>query len=191
MASYPKDRFDTLPDDLVRVGAHRGPKKRGGGWAGFAWAALATLLLIVGGLFFLNRYVGLDLGLPFLEPAPVVTPTPTPTPTATPLTDPATIDPARGVLKIDVLNGTPTAGLQTTVAATLTGLGWTVGSATPASADDIEKTFVYYSDPLNEDVARGIAVTLGTGEVRLVTPETFPGAPITVVLGEDFPVPAP
>ena len=190
MASYPKDRFDNLPDDLVRVGAHRGPKKRGGGWIGFAWAALATLVLIVGGLFFLNRFIGLDLGLPFLEPAPVATPTPTPIPTAEPVTDPTTIDPARGI-KIDVFNGSPTAGTQNTIADQLRALGWTVGSALPASAKDVETTNVYYTDPANEDVARGVAIAIGTGEIRLVVPEDFPGAPITVVLGADFPVPAP
>jgi hypothetical protein len=189
MASYPKDRFDTLPDDLVRVGAHRGPEKRGGGWVGFAWAALATLVLILGGLFFLNRYVGLDLGLPFLEPGIVSTPTPTPTPTAEPVTDPATIDPARGI-NIDVLNGTPIVALQDVVAGQLVGLGWSVGSATPADEKSVEKTVIYYSDPANEDVARGVALALGNVEIRLVSPETFPGAPITVVIGSDFPVPA-
>ena len=186
MASFPKDRFDSLPDDLVRVGAHRGPKKRGGGWIGFAWAALATLVLIAGGLFFLNRYIGLDLGLPFLEPAPVPTATSTPIPTAEPVTDPTTIDPARGI-KIDVFNGTPTAGLQQTVADQLGGLGWTIGAASPASTKDVETTYIYYTNAADEDVARGVAVALGFGDIRLVTPDDFPGAPINVVLGADFP----
>jgi hypothetical protein len=30
---------------------------------------------------------------------------------------------------------------------------------------------------------------MGIGEIRKVTPETFPGASITVVLGSDYPVP--
>ena len=33
-------------DDLQRVGAHRAPKKRGGGWIGFGWAVLATGVLV-------------------------------------------------------------------------------------------------------------------------------------------------
>src|SRR5689334_16419557 len=107
MASYPKDRFDELPEDLERVGAHRSPKKKGGGWIGFAWAALATIVLIFGGGFVLTRYMGVDLGLSSIFPEPVAeTPTPTPTPTADPLTDPTTIAPDR-VLVINVLNGTP------------------------------------------------------------------------------------
>ena len=32
-------------------------------------------------------------------------------------------------------------------------------------------------------------VAMGIGEIRKVTPETFPGASITVVLGSDYPVP--
>ena len=190
MASFPKDRFDNLPDDLVRVGAHRGPKKRGGGWIGFAWSALATLVLIVVGLFLLNRFIGLELSLPFLEPAATQTASPTPPPTATPVTDPATIDPARQI-KLDVVNGTTNVGLQQTVADQLTGLGWVVGSAIPADKKDVEKTYIYYGDPANEDVARGIAIALGTGDIRLIDPGSFPGAPVTVVLGADFPVPAP
>jgi hypothetical protein len=190
MASFPKDRFDNLPDDLVRVGAHRGPKKRGRGWIGFAWAALATLVLIVVGVFLLNRFIGLDVSLPFLEPTATQTSTPTPPPTATPLTDPATIDPARQI-KLDVVNGTTNVGLQQTVADQLTALGWVVGSAIPANEKNVEKTYIYYGDPANEDVARGIAIALGTGDIRLIDPATFPGAPVTVVLGADFPVPAP
>ena len=60
---------------------------------------------------------------------------------------------------------------------------------TQASERDIEDTYVYYADPLNEDVARGIAITLGIGEIRLVAVESMPSsAPIAIVLGADFPV---
>jgi hypothetical protein len=187
MASYPKDRFDELPEDLKRIGAHRGPKKKGGGWVGFAWAALATGVLIFGGLWGLTTIVGIDVGLPIFQPAATPTPTPTPTPTADPVLDPTTIDPARGVIKIAVLNGTPSAGLQNTVGDALGALGWTIDSRTNASSTDIESTTVYYSDPLNEDVARGLVLALGAGDVRLVTPETFPATPITIVIGADYP----
>ena len=81
MAAHPKDRFDQLPEDLKRIGAHRGPKKKGGGWVGFAWALLATGVLIFGGLWGLSNIVGVDVGLPIFEPAPTPTPSPTPTPT--------------------------------------------------------------------------------------------------------------
>ena len=76
MAAYPKDRFDKLPDDLKRIGAHRGPKKKGGGWIGFAVALLATGLLVFGGLWGLSKFVGIDVGLPIFQAAPEPTPTP-------------------------------------------------------------------------------------------------------------------
>ena len=192
MAAYPKDRFDQLPEDLKRIGAHRGPKKKGGGWVGFAWALLATGVLIFGGLWGLSNIVGVDVGLPIFEPAPTPTPSPTPTPTADPVLDPTTIDPARNI-QVTVLNGTSAAGLENTVGDALVAVGWKVTARTNAGQKDVEKTTVYYSDPLNEDVARGLVVSLGKGEIRLVGPDTFPGMALTVVIGVDYPgaVPAP
>lgn len=183
MASYPKDRFDQLPPDLVRVGAHRAPRRRGRGWIGFAWAALATGVLVFGGLFGVSRYFDIDLGIGLFPVAETPTPTPTPTPTMGPL-EPTALDPARNIT-ITVLNGTPIVGLQNTVGGELAALGWPVLTMATASADDVENTYVYYSDPLNEDIARGLVVSMGTGDIRLVSPETFPGAPITIVLGAD------
>ncbi|GAB2467377.1 hypothetical protein HD599_000400 [Conyzicola lurida] len=186
MASYPKDRFDDLPKDLVRVGAHRAPKKRGGGWIGFAWAALATLVLIVGGLFTLSLVdPSIRFEFPGLPAAsePSATPTDATTPTALPLTDPALIDPARGIT-ITVLNGSTVVGQQDVAGAALTSLGWPVGSLTTASTSDIEETIVYYSNPADEEIARGLVQALGVGDVREST--AFVGAPITIVLGADY-----
>ena len=183
MASYPKDQFDQLPKDLERIGAHRGPMRRGRGWIGFAWAALATGVLIFGGLFALNRFMGIDVGLPIFDAAPRATPTPTPTPTMDPVTDPSTIDPA--VVKITILNATGTSGVQNTVGDQLAAAGWPVTSRIVA-AEPVEDTFIYYSDPANEGIARGVALALGVGEIRLVSPETFPGQPIVVGVGADF-----
>jgi hypothetical protein len=187
MASYPKDRFDDLPDDLVRVGAHRAPKKRGGGWIGLAWAALATLVLVVGGLFVLSlvdESIRFELpGLPVAS-EPTVTPTEATTPTAIPLTDPALIDPAR-LITITVLNGTPVVGQQDVAGQALAAAGWPIGSMTTASTTDIEETIVYYSNPADEEIARGLVEALGVGDVREST--AFLGAPITIVLGADYP----
>ena len=55
MANFPQDPFDEVPADLKRVGAHRAPRKRGRGAIAFAWAALATGVLVVGGLYGLSR----------------------------------------------------------------------------------------------------------------------------------------
>jgi hypothetical protein len=187
MASFPKDRFDDLPSDLVRIGAHRAPRKKGGGWIGFAWAALATLVLTVGGLFVLSIVdPGVRFEIPGLPVAsePSETPEDETTPTAIPLTDPATIDPARQI-SITVLNGSPVAGQQDVAGQALAEQGWPVGSMTAASTDDIETTLVYYSNPADEEIARGLVQAIGVGDIREST--AFPGAPITIVLGADYP----
>lgn len=187
MANFPKDRFDGIPEDLTRVGAHRGPQKRGGGWIGLAWAVLATGVLVFGGLFGISRVLDIDLGLPFIPVEVTPTPTPTPTPTMDPL-DPTALDPARGVI-ITVLNGTPIVGLENTAGGALAAAGWPVGTMAKASEETIEETTVYFTDPLNEDVARGILATLGVGSIRLVDPSAFPAVPVTVVLGADYETP--
>jgi hypothetical protein len=186
MASYPKDRFDDLPQDLVRVGAHRAPRKKGGGWIGFAWAALATLVLVVGGLFVLSIVdpsVRFEVpGLPVAS-EPTKTPAKETTPTAIPLTDPATIDPARAI-SITVLNGGSVKGQEDVAGQALAAAGWPVGSMASASTSDIKKTLVYYSNPADEEIARGLVIALGVGDVREST--AFVGAPITIVLGADY-----
>jgi hypothetical protein len=185
MAKFPEDPFDDFPEDLARVGAHRAPKKRGGGWVGFAWASLATGVLVVAGLYGVSQ-VNEDIAfeIPGLaQEEAVETPTPTPTPTMDPILDPAEIDRARKIT-ITVLNGTPIVGLQTTAGAALVDLGWPVVTRAKASTTDIEDTFVYYSNPADEDVARGLVLALGIGEVREST--AFLGAPVTIVLGSDY-----
>jgi hypothetical protein len=190
MPSYAKDKFDLLPDDLTRFGVHRSPPRKGRGWMGLLWALLATGVLVVGGILGLNYFYGIDLGLPFLSAAATPTPTPTPTPTMDPVLDPSTIAPERAI-DVSVLNGTPTVGLQDTAGDVLTAAGWKVASRTVASLKDVDYTVVYYSDPLNEDVARGVVVALGIGDIRLVAADTFPGAKLTLVIGADYPVPTP
>ncbi|PRY67173.1 LytR cell envelope-related transcriptional attenuator [Glaciihabitans tibetensis] len=182
MANFPKDRFDTLPDDLVRVGAHRAPKRAGAGWITFAWAALATGVLVGAGLIGVGI---LDSSLSFTEPTSEAAPGGTTVPTAEPVTDPATV--ADREITVTVLNGTATAGLQDDAATVLEDQGWTIGSQASSSATDITQTIVYYSDAANEDVARGIVLAIGVGDVRLS--DAYQGAPVTVVVGSDF-VPA-
>lgn len=186
--AYPKDRFDELPDDLQRIGAHRGPARRGRGWIAFAWAALATLVLILVGIIGLRTFVGMEINIPFLSttPAPEAVVPPTQTPTAEPVLDPSSIDPARAITT-SIYNGTTAAELQNTVGDALTAAGWTIDARARASTSDVAVTTVYYSDPANEDVARGLVVALGIGEISLVPAETFPGNPLNIVIGADYP----
>lgn len=177
MAKYPKDQFDDIPVDLARVGAHRAPLKSGRGWITFAWAALATGVFIVVGLGALNLYRGQSI----LGEAPPVNVTPSAEVTADPILDPALIAPERNIT-ITILNGTTTIDLENVAGDAL--VGWPVGARLVASDRTEETTIVYYSNPADEDVARGLVIALGTGEVREST--AFPGAPVTVVLGADY-----
>lgn len=188
MATYPKDRFDDLPQDLERVGAHRAVRKGGRGWIAFGWAALASGVLVIAGLLGIAYIGNVDLGLFPVET--VAAPTPTPTPTAEPLTDPAAIAPERGI-SITILNGS---GFQPAEADAVAKLaGWPIGTVTQAATSDVEETTVYYSDAANEDIARGIVTILGVGRVRLIDAAQMPStAPMVLVIGLDYPgVPQP
>lgn len=185
MATFPTDRFDDLPDNLERIGAHRGPRIKGHGWVAFAWAALATGILVVVGLFVLSSVdASFKLTLPgggssaSASPAPSVSPTPT----IKPVTDPTTI--ASRNITITILNGTAVSDLDEKASTRLTNAKWTVGAAGPSSATNIKQTVVYYSASANKDVAEGIQLALGTGTIQLS--DAYVGAPITVVIGSDF-----
>ncbi|WP_374947613.1 LytR C-terminal domain-containing protein [Agreia sp.] len=196
MAKPPSDRFDTIPADLHRTGAHRGPRRRGRGWIAFAWAALATGVIVAGGVIGLAiindnlKFTGILGG----TTASSSTPAPESTPTITPTVDPA--------LTVTVLNGTETSGLAASVGESLREAGWAgVGSTANASATDFTTTTVYYVDPANEAAALGLAdslfaeatadaatngVTLSITAIRVERSDQFQGASLTVVLGADF-----
>jgi hypothetical protein len=180
--TYPKDQFDELPEDVTRVGSHRAPAKRGGGWIVFAWAALATGVLVVGGLFAitLSDNSDADLGGAALTTS---TATATPESTVDPITDPADIDADRDI-SITILNGTTVAGLGTTAFTALDGDGWPVEPAADAKEQTREVTIVYYADAADEDVALGLVAALGTGEARIT--DSSIGASVRIVLGADY-----
>lgn len=186
MATFPKDQFDNLPEDLTRQGAHRAPKKRGGGWIGFLAAIVAAAVLTTGGLYGVSLVnESIEFTIPGLGGGEeeVATPTVSSTPEVPPILDPTQIDKKRKIT-ITVLNGTATAGLETVAGKSLTKGKWPVTSTLSADATDIAKTFVYYKNPEDEDVARGLVIALGIGEVR--ESDAFPGAPITIVVGQDY-----
>ncbi|MBD3753969.1 MAG: LytR family transcriptional regulator, partial [Micrococcales bacterium] len=49
-SEFPRDRFDDLPEDVGRVGAHRAEQPHMRGGVVFFWAALATVILIAVGI---------------------------------------------------------------------------------------------------------------------------------------------
>lgn len=202
----PPDRFDEIPDDLTRVGAHRAPARRGRGWVGFAWAALATGVLVLAGVLALAAFTdSITIDLPFTAsespdadaPATAEVDEPEATETAEPVGP--LLDPA---VAITVLNGTSTAGLAGSVGDKLVAEGWcgaagpdtvaagpcadstVVGSRDNAASADITGTVVYYGDPANESAALAVVASLGLGEAQLSG--DYPESPITVLLGSDY-----
>jgi hypothetical protein len=192
MASTPRDRFDDIPDDLVRVGAHRSPAKRGRGWVGFAWAALATGVLVVGGLYGLSRVnPAISFELPELgaDGGGLPAATPTPEPEVAAVTDPASVDPALE-LSISVLNASPTDKQQDVAVAQITQAGWPQPVGALAGARDQEVTRIYYNGAKYEGIARGLAELLGIDPANIDNSDFYLGAPVTIVLGADYTPPA-
>ncbi len=181
MSRHPEDSFDRLPAHPERVGAHRGPKPRGRGWIVFAWAALATVLLVGGGVTYLavinNNIQFTDaFGDASSSASSAPAETPTPTPTITPVTD--------GALSVTVLNGTDNVGLAGRVGDEAAAAGWSIGTMANASQTDFPTTTVYYPDAADEAAALGLAQLLGNVPIELST--SFPGADLTAVLGTDY-----
>jgi hypothetical protein len=205
MAKFPPDRFDGVPDSLQRVGAHRSGRRSHHGLIVFAWAALATGLLVGAGVLALNVLnpgtqvtagSGAATGSSAPKPsasssasAPAASspaassPAATPTPSVTPLTDPTQIDSA--VTKISVLNGTTTRGLAANASTALRNGGWVVASQGNTTSP-APSSVVYYSTsaPENQSIALGIAQKLGITSVQPST--AFPNAAVAVVLGPDY-----
>lgn len=176
---YPKDRFDAIPDDLQRVGAHRAPRPRGRGWIAFGWAALATVLLVGLGVFGLSLVNGsISFHGTTGGGSPTATRTATPTPSIVPTVNPA--------LTVNILNGTATEGLGAKASAALKAAGWKIGAVANADQTDLKETVVYYSDAKNEAAALGVAKSLPKATVQETQDFVATGADITVVLGSDY-----
>jgi hypothetical protein len=187
MANFPQDQFDEVPAELKRVGAHRAPRPRGRGAINFAWAALATGILVVAGLYGLSRVnpdisftlpdFGGDAGDPGAVPSPSAS-------SVAPVTDPSTVDKDLD-LSISVLNGSSVDGLQNTAADAIKAAKWPNPARANATARDEPTTVIYYRSTEFEGIALGLQQLLGgVGKIQLS--DAFLGAPVTIVVGEDY-----
>ena len=180
-AKFPTDRFDQVPDDLERIGAHRAPRPRGYGWIWVAWCA-GAVIVIVGlgalGIFAINGTLNVKLPFAAGSPSATRTATPTPTPTITPAVNPA--------LTLIVLNGTAKAGLAADATTTLKAAGWQNITPANASSTDVKKTTVYYGDPKNVSAALAVSQELAGAPIQETQDFVATGADITVVLGADY-----
>jgi len=148
--SYPRDRFDDVPRQPARVGAHRAEVPRSSRGAVWLWAALATVVLTVGGI----------VGFLVLSQRTDVLPESTQaTPTVAPV-----VDTSYAVL---VLNGTSTGGLAEAVAGELVAAGWAQDTVIPSdsAATDFPQTTVYYVTDEEEGAALGVAQAIGGARV--------------------------
>ncbi len=184
-----RDRFDDIPEDLRRVGAHRTKAHPARGLIAVAWVVAAIAVLSVAGLWGLAQInEDFEFGLPGLSTANEAA-GPDEVPDAEAEQAEPVLDPK---IAITVLNGTPTQGMANTVGDYLVAEGWDgaklgVGARASASANDVETTLVIYNDPANEGAARAMVETLRAGEIRLAN--TYPASPIAVLVGSDFVLP--
>lgn len=183
--TFPRDRFDEIPAERGRVGAHRAENPRLRGGAIFLWAAAATLVLIAAGVFGTLVASG---RIDFSPPEP--TPTASPEPEITPV-----IDTAFDVL---VLNATPVQGLATRLTDDILAAGWAPPQvlASEAGSQDFRTTTVYYAHPGDEAAAAGLAEVIGGAEIAESTDylQSPDQKQLTVVIGLDrvaTPTPAP
>lgn len=150
-----KDRFDDLPDDGRRVGAHRAehPRIRTGRLV--LWSAVATVVIVVVGI----------IGVLWATGRLSLTPAPGASSGAIAPVE-AVVDTSYSVL---VLNATGQAGIANAVAEEVVAADWTEDavSAGEAGTDDFALTTVYYASPDDEGAARGLAETIGGAEVAL------------------------
>jgi len=173
MATAPRDRFDDVPADLARVGAHRAPRPAGRGFVAFAWAALATGVLVGAGVLGLGAIEGRITNVGSLSTGPSAAAAVTPT-----------IDPNIDVV---LLNATTTNGLAAGAESMLVKDGWKVGSTANASATDVKTTTVYYTNASQAGAAAGLAKSLGITRTALSQQFAVAGqSRLTVVLGEDY-----
>lgn len=182
---FPSDRFDDLPATTARRGAHRAENPRLRLRSVVMWSAVATVALILIGMF------GTMLATGRLNLAPGPAQTQGQEPVA------PEIDTSYPVL---VLNATDEAGLDAVIAEKVIAAGWAEGDveAGNASSNDFAVTTVYYPRQSDEAAARGLADAIGGAEVSLddtyavVSDPSTPsvdgeqGAQLVVVVGLDM-----
>jgi hypothetical protein len=151
----PKDRFDDLPTDHGRIGAHRAENPRIRGGLVLLWAAIATIVLVALGVF----------GSMLATGRITLFPTPEPTVSVAPTAD-AVVDTS---FTVTVLNATPQRGLAAAVRDEVIAAGWSADSVIDgdAGSEDFATTTVYYATAADEGAARGLAQAIGGADVQL------------------------
>lgn len=169
--TYPRDRFDDVPGQRDRVGAHRAENPRLRVGVALLWAGVSAVVLFC---------VGVVTFLALSQQQPDVAAGPDPVPSVE-----AVVDPSYEVL---ILNGTASQGIEQRAKEELVDAGWSDAdvSASASSATDIPETVVYYAAPEHEAAAAGVAEALGGGRLEESDAYADPASKVvTVVLGLD------
>lgn len=149
----------------------------------FLWALIATIVLILVGIF----ATLLASGRIVLFPEPEPTPTPT-------VEVEAVVDTSYDVV---ILNATPEQGLATQMKSTVVAAGWTDDMVQPgeAGSDDFPTTTVYYAAAEDEAAAKGLAEVIGGAAIELSDVYVLGDDPdakqLTIVIGLDRTAAAP
>ncbi|VXB95653.1 LytR cell envelope-related transcriptional attenuator [Microbacterium sp. 8M] len=180
-----RDRFDVIPHAQGRVGAHRAENPGMRGWFVVLWAAVATAVLIAGGIFAAMLAMG-KIG--FDQGAPV------PVPTHTATSAPPALDTAYAVF---VLNATGVDGLAAVTRDTIVNAGFPGGAVATgdAAAEDFPTSTVYYQTEADKSAAQALANLIGATKIALSDrygDDVVAGQKqLTVVLGMDLAKNAP
>lgn len=180
MSNYPKDRFDDLPVDLDRRGAHRAPRSRAAKLASFLWGLAAVAVLVIIGLVAMNIIDNVVSGRAGGE-QPAASETNGATPSASP-TPTSAVDPNIGVT---VLNGTDIGKVATNFSAKLKEKGWTIAATDGADSSNYKTTKVYYPNEGTKAAAEQIVADIGGGAAEMSADIAGEGQ-IVVVIGYDL-----
>ncbi len=180
--TFETDRFDELPADLDRVGAHRAenPRLRLGVLA--FWSAVSVLVLVAAGIFGTLAVTG---RIAAFAPSEIEQPE-APAEEVAPV-----VDTSYPVL---VLNATAQRGLAGEMRDAVVAAGWSADAVTDgdAGSQDFPTTTVYYPSAEHEAAARGLADVIGGAAVAVS--DQYPGVAgadgsptpqLTIVIGAD------
>lgn len=173
-AARSEDRFER-PRRVGRVGAHRLVARPRRFWL-YLVSALVGVAVLTGVGIVLIQNIGTDVSS-FLENKPEEAATVVEQ--VKPVIDPEAT--------IAVLNGTPTEGLDASVAQIITDNGWgLIGFSQVAATDDVKISAVFYSDPADESAALGLANELGGVSIYQSDNYAEYGVRLIVLLGSDY-----
>lgn len=169
------DRFDDI-EKSRRVGVHRAPKRKGSGLIRALWLALAIALVSMVGILLL-----------VIGPEKVLFPQGSIGQDAESTTEAEVRGKIDAATTITVLNGTPTPELGQEVADLITQKQYgTVTYVGAASESTAKISAVFYHDPADEALAKGLGEKLGGMQHYLREDYVSYGTQLIVLLGSDY-----